>query len=171
MIKYVDFSRHVQQLCSPTFSNWCQNMAHGTRCSPIKLRWLHRAHASSCSSSALAPGLNFCYLGLESSPRGIYWGLRHLCLVLHHEAKLFVKVIPCVCYDFQETLCPRIDRCSYGLLVHLCFINLLGKFLAKALHLLVNTIGCLPPEVRSSPLTWTKWRVLRPPSSLDVCQS
>jgi hypothetical protein len=27
-----------------------------------------------CSSSALAPGLNFCYLGLESSLRGIYWG-------------------------------------------------------------------------------------------------
>jgi hypothetical protein len=28
VIKYVNFTWHVQQMCSPTFSNWHRKMAH-----------------------------------------------------------------------------------------------------------------------------------------------
>lgn len=56
---------------------------------------------------------------------------------LQHEAELFVKAVPRVCC--LEALRPRFEGRLYCLQVYLCFINLLGPFLAENLGLLFDT--------------------------------
>jgi hypothetical protein len=71
VIKYVDFSRRVQQLCSATVRKWRRNTAHDVFSSNLGG---FATPAPVFSSSALGAGLDFFQLRLELASGGLKLG-------------------------------------------------------------------------------------------------
>jgi hypothetical protein len=106
VVKYVDFSRRIQQLCSAAVSNWRRNTAHYVVPSNFGGFAMPAPVPVPLPRSSLA--LDFFQLCLKLASGGLnlgfhpflidpYSSLHCLCLYLQHEAKLFVKVVPHVC--------------------------------------------------------------------------
>jgi hypothetical protein len=106
------FKASTYAALSPGAQILCSNMAqtavrttNGLRL--VEFRGLRHDNACSISSARLALDPDFYCLCLESAPRGD--NLHHLCLDQDPEVELYLEVFPCVCYDFQDVLRPRID--------------------------------------------------------------